>query len=609
MRSMTETIEDIKPADHIMEGSNHHWLVESVDVAKSTFKGFICTHSKGKVSVKEVAWKSKKFFRIEYPSDGSAEASALLKRAQIEMDKKSEWDDTDEFITKMKLGKSYTINEQCLINSTCEAISCTPIGPYVLANAGDHLLVKMEGGEYHSILVEVVIDADTVVCTPHPNGEEVHGYFNITEAEAYRVNYAEHLPPNIALIRAESNEGQRMLQSCRHDPSLIISWAVTGKQLSIKAEELIKKQELKMVRPTCYKRISPEVIGEIQPGDHLFVDRPTHRWHLMVTEICDELNTFKAAYYSNGSVKETTETIDPAKLNVYKVLYTEEFAPEVAIKRARSRVGEIKVDLWARMEFVRWAKTGSNEGIEIDFMTNLSMPSSKSSIMCFRQLVPGDYLVVEKNKTTSYHHCLVLDVESATKCTVMEVWNEKLRQSDVTLKPNKGIYYKINHSAGVCRPAEKSIELAQKIFSKSHLFPGYGRQTFVNYLKTGDDVKSVEVNALQDNRTLLRREKVESAMQLKRGDHVERPLHNLGGLMGYFHHMLVLQPLDHRHCEVVHCHTGHHGVTGSSIRRETVDVFETKKASRVKYIERIDPDEGIARLLQVHGTLSYQSQQ
>ena len=70
--------------------------------------------------------------------------------------------------------------------------------------------------------------------------------------------------------------------------------------------------------------------------------------------------------------------------------------------------------------------------------------------------------------------------------------------------------------------------------------------------------------------------------------------------MGYFHHMLVLQPLDDKHCEVVHCHTGHHGITGSSIRRETVDIFKTKRASRVKYIERIDPSEGIARLLQVY---------
>ena len=89
---------------------------------------------------------------------------------------------------------------------------------------------------------------------------------------------------------------------------------------------------------------------------------------------------FKAVYYSNGSIKETVETINPSKVKVYKLMYAEEFTPEVAIKRARSRVGEIKVDLWARMDFVRWAKTGSNEGVEVDFKTNLSMPSSKTRV-------------------------------------------------------------------------------------------------------------------------------------------------------------------------------------------------------------------------------------
>ena len=598
MRSLTESVSDLKPGDHVMEGSSHHWLVESVNSAKSTFKGFTCSHKR--IALKDVSWKSKKFYRIDYP-EGSADSAEVLKRAHVEMDEKCEWEETDAFVTKMKLGKSHVLNEHCLVDSNCGPVSCTPVNTHITINAGDHLLIKMEGGEYRSILVEVIVDADTVVCTPHPSSDEVHGYFLISESETYRVNYTQRLPLEDVLIRAECNVGQRLLQRCRHDPSLFISWAITGKQFSVNPEELIKKQELKMVRPASYKRVSPDTVAEIQPGDHLFIDRPTHRWHLMITEVCDEPNVFKAAYYSNGSVKETVETIDPAKVKVYKVVYVEELLPDVAIKRARSKVGQIKVDLWARMDFVRWAKTGSNEGVEVDFMTNLSMPSSKSSIMCFRQLSPGDYLVVEKSKATSYHHCLVIDVESATKCTVIEVRNDKVRQSEVILKPNKRTYYKINYSVnlGVCRPAKDSIELAQNCLSKPDLFPNVGRQTFVNFLKTGDDLKPVEVNSLQDDRTLLHREKVESAMQLKRGDHVERPLHNLGGLMGYFHHMLVLRPVDERRCEVVHCHTGHHGVTGSSIRRETVDIFETKKASRVKYIERIDPDEGIARLLQV----------
>ena len=35
-KSLTESIEDIKPADHIMESSGHYWLVESVNPGKTT---------------------------------------------------------------------------------------------------------------------------------------------------------------------------------------------------------------------------------------------------------------------------------------------------------------------------------------------------------------------------------------------------------------------------------------------------------------------------------------------------------------------------------------------------------------------------------------------
>ena len=183
----------------------------------------------------------------------------------------------------------------------------------------------------------------------------------------------------------------------------------------------------------------------------------------------------------------------------------------------------------------------------------------------------------------------------------MEVWNRKMRQTCVNLNPIKHTYYRLNYNtnAGICRPAKESIILARELFKESSFPCRYSRQKFVNCLKTGEDSQAIDVNSLQDDRILLPREKVESTMQLKRGDHIERPLQKIGGLMGYFHHMLVLHTLDDRHCEVIHCQTGHHGVTGSSIRRETVDIFETGKVSRVKYTERIDPEKGIAQLLQV----------
>ena len=162
----------------------------------------------------------------------------------------------------------------------------------------------------------------------------------------------------------------------------------------------------------------------------------------MVTEVCAEEHVFKMAYYLRGRVRETVEAVDPSELNVYKVIYAEEFAPEVAIQRARLRVGEKKVDLWARTEFVRWAKTGSDEGVEVDVMTNISAPVSKSRIACFSQLNPGDYLIVEEGiKYKPYHHCLVLDVHSATSSTVIEVWNRTVRQTIFDLIPDQHKYY------------------------------------------------------------------------------------------------------------------------------------------------------------------------
>ena len=600
MKSSVDTVEDCKPADHVMDNSNNHWLVKSVDATKSTFTGYTVTGKS--LAVKELSW-NEKLFRVQYPQSNT-DPSKILQKAESELNKGAVWDGSDKFVTKMKWGESFAISEASLIDSSsCEPVSCTRVTPYVVLDRGDHLIVKTNTGGYRSVLIEAIVDSDTIVCVPDLDGLEFHGDLMISGKEAYRVNYDEHLPSEEIISRAESLEGQQLLHGCQHDSSLFVSWAVTGKQSSIKAEELIKNQELKQVRPICYKRITTETRHEIRPGDHLFVDYShRYRWHYMVTEVCAEANKYKTVYYLRSVVKETVEVVDPSRLNVYKVIYAEEFVPEVAIKRARSRVGERKIDLWARVEFVRWAKTGSGEGVEVDLMTNSSAPSSKSSIVCFNQLNPGDYLVVEEDKFTSYHHCLVLDVCSPTTCNVIEVWNRKMRQATIYLNPTKHTYYRLNYntSARVCRPAKDSIARARELYTASSFISKYSRQKFVNFLKTGDDLHMVDVNSLQDDRILLPRERIVSASQLKPGDHIERPLQRIGGMLGYFHHMLVLKPVDDRHCEVIHCLRGNHAITGSSIRRETVDIFETGSVSRVKYTERIDPEEGIAQLLKVN---------
>ena len=101
MRSTIANIEDLAPADHITDWSNHHWLVESVNIANSTFIAFYVTST---VKKKEVKW-SDKLFRIQYPN--SNDSSHVLEQAQSEMDRKIKWDSSDRFITKMKWGKSF----------------------------------------------------------------------------------------------------------------------------------------------------------------------------------------------------------------------------------------------------------------------------------------------------------------------------------------------------------------------------------------------------------------------------------------------------------------------------------------------------------------------
>lgn len=163
-------------------------------------------------------------------------------------------------------------------------------------------------------------------------------------------------------------------------------------------------------------------------------------------------------------------------------------------------------------------------------------------------------------------------------------------------------------STNLCRTVEESLDLAEQQRSKNVFFSDYNQRTFINYLKTGEDSVEVEVNSLQDDRILLHREEVKSAMQLKKGD---RPLKNIGEISDYFHHMLVLRPIDELSCEVLHCTSGS-SITGSAIRKEVVDIFETDvinsvanhftkrcKVSRVMYTECVDEETRISKLLEV----------
>ena len=230
MKSSVDSIKDIEPADHIVDDSDHHWLVESVNIAASSFTGFTC--SGGSVSITNNLQWNDNLFKIQYPQC-NMETSTILQNARTELENKVKWKESVRFVTHMKWGKSFAINEASLLDSNCAPVSCTRVTPHTVLDQGDHLMVETDSG-YCSVLIEAILDANTVVCMPDL---ETRNDVVIAEREAYRVNYKQHLPPDEVMARAESTEGQRLLQSCQHDSSLFVSWAVTGRSLSVKAED------------------------------------------------------------------------------------------------------------------------------------------------------------------------------------------------------------------------------------------------------------------------------------------------------------------------------------------------------------------------------------
>ena len=112
------------------------------------------------------------------------------------------------------------------------------------------------------------------------------------------------------------------------------------------------------------------------------------------------------------------------------------------------------------------------------------------------------------------------EVTSHSSCTVIETWLT-IKERVITFN-EKSTYYHLNYNDGACISTEQVIDNARKLLGKL-IFKQkqYERQQLVNYLKTGNELK-IKIDSLQDDRTLLRRQRVESALELQPGDHVHR---------------------------------------------------------------------------------------
>ena len=612
------SLDDINSADHVVI-DGQHFLVKSKEVQSGKFSAYtvdkkVCNFRK------QMNWKE--CVRIEYRVYGSEliEPLLALERAERALTASNDWKSSEGFVTKIKCGSEYHFDNRCLMSDNVKILSYTKITPDNIISIveGDHLVLHKTQLRYQSVLVCKRIDSETldiispVSLTSTSAGtlieeEEV----NLTNYTVYRVNYSQCLPPDYVLERARSDVGKGILHTCAN-PHKFITWAKTGKELDM-PEEFPEKPDLKIadMQPLQYEKImSPD---EIEIGDHLFTTTVIGKEHFLVTErVPNVVNPIFTVIYLSAGVgvflKEAEREFNPHTLegsyHVYRVIYPEAFPSQLSIKRLRSQFNN-KHLLTCAASLIRWAKTGSQEGLETNFLIHRSEPTSKSQLACFTQLNAGDYLVEESSVSSLVnHHYLVVSVESPTKCRVIESWRRKVEEKVITCNnwPNESSYFRINYDPGVCINAEESIKIAhdactnQSFFSR-HWKPNskYARESFVHFVKTGE--QSLNVENLQDDRLFLQREPVKSAFDLCIGDHIERLL-AIAPSSDVKHHMLVVKPVSHTACLVIH-YKVEKSVTRTQkgdIVCEVVDIFEHGDVYRIVYPERTDPKDGIGKL-------------
>ena len=349
-------LEEVSKGDHIITGAQH-FLVDSIDTECNIYTGYTC--KSGKV-VKEVCtFNAKSTSRIHY--EESLSSSEAIANAKREL-KQGEWSDGDKFVTKMKTGKQYSFNDECLFKKEIE-FSCTEISPVIAVDEGDHLVVKDKYGNDQSVLVLKHAGGSTFIVTPDVNSDKQYGYLSFVEAtEVYRINYQQSLPVVEVFQRAMSDKGVEVLRECRSELSKFVSWAKTGRKEVVDVTQL--KSQIAQLCPFQREKILS--LNQIKVGDHLIRSYLTHWWHFMVTEVHpSDYFKFKTIYCNNNHISETEEALDPSKNDIYRIIYPESLPIATAIERARSKLGTYDFSPHARMCFVRWAKTGSEDGIEV----------------------------------------------------------------------------------------------------------------------------------------------------------------------------------------------------------------------------------------------------
>ena len=416
-----------------------------------------------------------------------------------------------------------------------------------------------------------------------------------------RVNYRGTVSADVTQKRACSKRGRTVLSEQGADH--FATWCKTGKATAVDMVQLKQKYQLKHIRPLYKTRIT--CANDIKVGDHLIQGYLSHWFHFLVTEIDpNDSAKVKCIYCLRTKVTECYFTLDVLAKQIYRIEYMESFSPDEAIRRARTRISRTQWNPHARLTFVRWAKTGSDEGIEVGFLLNRTSPLSKSQVQSFAQLNPGDAIVKKENGTLS-HYYVVQNIRSEYECDAIESYSgvhSVVLRCDPHNKDQT--FYRLNYHPGTCFCPEDTVEMALHL-SKTcdtmvKLVTGgptsisnvLTRQKFINFVKTGDST-SVDSDKLKNDRLLsLRITKVNSALELEAGDHIKRPARKPLPSSSYHHMMVAEKPVKEGCCVVLHF-SGEKSKQKASITETKESIFDNGCVHRIHYTERIDPCDSV----------------
>lgn len=530
-------------------------------------------------------------YRINYKQQ--LPVTEVLKRAHSKRGQKMLRCRPHHFMSWVKTGHKEVVNMKKLRKTTQIAQitpwECEKILSVGQIQVGDHLILAQAAHWFEFMVTEcypVEPSNFRIIYSLHGCVREEERCLDLNQDDIYRVRYCETFDTETALKRARSDltqyESHDTLSKVVKflDPNTYIDGcssflnACTSKMESIRHEvvEILKAATWAAALSQLTTGLSKALKSTVQFFKEKVLELP----------LCSKMKAFstlKANLCEAMSVKSgsTMSTVLKCFIEALHSVNLTEIPEKVkkAIEEAKSF--PLTNLPWGQMEFVTRAKTGSEDGVEVDCLRFTSIPLTKSGISTFAQLNPGDYLVEKRNGYCEIcHHYLVTEVKSPSVCTVTECWNFKIQKSDIELSTASS-YYRINYDERGCLHSEQAIERAQELVDKRFL-RRHTRQRFVNYVKTGDS-KKVTVDELQDDRTFqIQKQPVRSALELKPGDHIEC---TVSGECAGASSMIVVSPVNNRRCKVRYWNTE------SISCEDELDLFQNGDVWQVQYPERL----------------------